>query len=74
MGVYVQGKGPSHTRLVRGKIGTATLESSMAIASTLEIYTLDPNFPHLTIYPADIHTHVHKDVCTKIFGISFCAL
>lgn len=45
-----------------GEIGTATMEGSMAIASSLKLNTLDPNFPHLTIYPTDIHIQVYKDI------------
>lgn len=41
----------------------------MAIASTLEMYRLDLNFTCLKICPMDIHTHIHEDVCTEIFGV-----
>lgn len=30
-----------------------------------QIYSLDPNFLHLIVYPIDIHTRVHQDVYTK---------
>lgn len=52
-----------------GDTGTAALEGRVATASTLEVCTLDLNFPHLILYPTDMHTHVHKDVHTNIFGI-----
>lgn len=45
------------------------LGSHLAITPTLNMYTLDLNFPCLITYPTDVHTHVHKDVCVKIFGI-----
>ena len=46
----------------------------MAIESTLEMYTLDPTFSHLTIYPTGIHTHVYAQRCSHkdIWDIFLC--
>lgn len=60
----------THTQLVGSETGTATLKGSVALASTVKMCTLDPDFLYLLIYPTDIHTHVHKDVRTTRFGIN----
>ena len=46
----------------------------MAIEPTLEMYTLDPDFSHLTIYPTGIYTHVYTQRCTHrdIWDIFLC--
>lgn len=38
------------------------------------MYTLDPNFSHLTIYPTGIHKHVYTQRCTHkdIWDIFLC--
>ena len=57
-----------HTLLVGLQIGTATMENSMLFLKRLRIdlpYVLA--IPLLDIYPTDLKTHIHKDICTPMF-------
>ena len=46
---------------------TAILESNLAVGQIQSVMPYGSAIPHLSIYPKEIPTHVHKVSCTRIF-------